>query len=75
MESKSSILECTVDLRSLKAKLTKRLPPESVILADLLREPDSMPASRAEILIPHYLQRLERELERYESRGSLVLKS
>lgn len=65
----------SLDLRQLKEKLKKKLPPESVVLTDLLKEPDSMPIARAEILIPHYLQRLEGELERYESKGPLVLKA
>jgi hypothetical protein len=34
-----------------------------------------MPIAKAEVLIPHYLQRLERELEKYESTGPLVLKT
>ncbi len=65
----------SLDLRPLKEKLKKKLPLESVVLADLLKEPDSMPIARAEVLIPHYLQRLESELEKYESRGPLVLKA
>ena len=65
----------TVDLRPLKEKLKKKLPPDSPVLLDLLREPDSMPVESAEVLIPHYLQRLERELERYETAGPLVLRS
>jgi hypothetical protein len=65
----------TVDTRPLKEKLRKKLPPDSSVLIDLLREPDSMPVESAEILIPHYLRRLERELERYETAGPLVLRS
>jgi hypothetical protein len=65
----------TIDTRPLKEKLRKRLPPDSPVLVDLLREPDSMPVEVAEVLIPHYLRRLERELERYESAGHLVLRS
>jgi len=65
----------TIDLRPLKEKLRKTLPSDSPVLADLLREPDSMPVESAEILIPHYLRRLERELERYETAGPLVLRS
>jgi hypothetical protein len=65
----------SVDLRPFKEKLKKRLPSESFVLIDLLNEPDSMPSTRAEVLIPHYLQRLERELEKYESKGPLVLKA
>jgi hypothetical protein len=64
-----------VDIRGLKEKLRKKLPPDSPVLLDLLREPDSMAVESAEILIPHYLQRLERELERYETVGPLVLRS
>ncbi|MGD0638680.1 MAG: hypothetical protein ABSA72_11650 [Nitrososphaerales archaeon] len=64
-----------IDLRPLKEKLRKKLPSDSPVLADLLREPDSMPVESAEILIPHYLRRLERELERYETAGPLVLRS
>lgn len=62
-------------MRPIKDKLRKRLPSESIVLTDLLNEPDSMPIANAEILIPHYLQRLERELEKYDSRGPLVLKT
>lgn len=65
----------SVDMRPIKEKLRKKLPPESIVLADLLREPDSMPIAKAEVLIPNYLQRLERELEKYESRGPLVLRA
>ncbi|MGP8056986.1 MAG: hypothetical protein ACLP9K_05235 [Nitrososphaerales archaeon] len=59
----------TVDLRSLKERLRKKLPPDNAVLADLLREPDLMPVGRAEVLIPHYLQRLERDLERHGETG------
>lgn len=65
----------SVDLRPLKERLKKKLPSESAVLADLLSEPDSMPVGRAEVLIPHYLKRLERELEDYPPRGPFVLKS
>lgn len=65
----------SVDLRPFKEKLKKRLPFESVVLTDLVNEPDSMPATRAEVLVPHYLQRLERELEKSESKGPLVLRT
>ena len=70
-----SVVEGSVDMRPIKERLKKKLPPESIVLADLLKEPDSMPIARAEVLIPHYLQRLERELEKYESKGPLVLKA
>ena len=50
----------TVDLRDFKERLRKKLPRDSPVLSDLLLEPDSMPADRAEVLIRHYLQRLER---------------
>jgi hypothetical protein len=69
------LVEDSVDMRSIKEKLKKKLPSESVVLADLLNEPDSMPIAKAEVLIPHYLQRLEREFENYESNGPLVLKT
>ncbi len=65
----------SVDLRAFKEKLRAKLPPDSPVLSDLLQEPDSMPVDRAAVLIPHYLLRLERELEKYESRGPLLLKS
>jgi hypothetical protein len=52
-----------IDMRAFKERLGKKLPPDSGVLIDLLSEPDSMPIGRAEVLIPHYLQRLERELE------------
>ena len=64
-----------VDLRGLKAQLRKKLPPDSPVLLDLLGEPDSLPVARAEVLIPHYLQRLERELEKRESGRPLTLRS
>lgn len=59
MESRD---EGSVDLRPFKEKVKKRLPSASVVLTDLLNEPDSMPATRAEVLVRHYLRRLEREL-------------
>jgi hypothetical protein len=62
-----------VGLQPLKEKLRKKLPPDSPVLLDLLREPDSMSVESAEILIPHYLRRLERELERYETSRPAVL--
>lgn len=65
----------TVDLRDFKERLRKKLPRDSPVLSDLLLEPDSMPADRAEVLIPHYLQRLERELEKCEASGPLVFRS
>jgi hypothetical protein len=64
-----------VDVHSFKERLREKLPPDSPMLADLLAEPDSMPVGKAEVLIPHYLQRLERELERREAarKGLLTL--
>ncbi len=63
----------TVDMRPFKERLREKLPPDSSVLADLLDEPDSMSIGKAEVLIPHYLQRLEREIERYEARRGLLL--
>jgi hypothetical protein len=53
-----------VDLRSFKGRLKSKLSADSPVLSDLLQEPDAMPADRAAVLIPHYLRRLERELEK-----------
>jgi hypothetical protein len=66
-----------VDLRAFKERLREKLPPDSPVLADLLAEPDSLPVARAEVLIPHFLQRLEREIDRYGAagRGPLLLRS
>jgi hypothetical protein len=64
----------TVDLRALKDKLRKKLLPDSPVLADLLEEPDSMPVESAEVLIPHYLRRLERELSNQEATKPLLLR-
>jgi hypothetical protein len=64
-----------IDIRPIKEKLKKKLPPDSPVLIDLLNEPDSMPVESAEVLIPHYLRRLERELERYNTSGPFVLRS
>ena len=64
-----------VDIRAFKEGLKKKLPPDSLVLTDLLHEPDSMPISRADVLVPHYQQRLERELEKYEASGPPVLRS
>ena len=66
-------MDAAVDLRSLKDKLRRRLPAGSPALQDLLQEPDAMPADRAAVLIPHYLRRLERELETYQVSGPAVL--
>ncbi len=63
----------TVDLRSFKEKVRARLPADSPVLSDLLLEPDAMPADSAAVLIPHYLRRLERELESYQVSGPAVL--
>ncbi len=60
-------------LHSFKEKLRAKLPSDSPVLSDLLLEPDSMPAERAAVLIPHYIRRLERELESYEPSGPAVL--
>ena len=65
--------QSTVDLKSFKAKLRSKLPAASLVLGDLLLEPDSMPADKAAVLIPHYLRRLERELESYQPSGPAVL--
>lgn len=74
MELKSGSLDGGfVDMRPIKDTLRKKVPPESIVLMDLLKKPDSMPTAKAEVLIPHYLQRLERELDKYESKGPLVL--
>ena len=76
MKSESALRTgSAINLRPLKEKLREKLSPDSPVLLDLLREPDSMPVESAESLIPHYLQRLERELERYETAGPLVLRS
>ena len=61
----------TVDLRSFKEKIRAKLPEDSHVLSDLLLEPDAMPVGRAEVLIPNYLSRLERELEREKAAPSL----
>lgn len=63
-----------VDLRPFKERMRGALPAGSPLLSDLLLEPDSMPVDRAEVLVPHYLRRLERELEKYEAQGPLVLR-
>ncbi|QQG48746.1 MAG: hypothetical protein HY247_00005 [archaeon] len=63
----------TVDLRSFKEKVRAKLPADSPVVSDLLQEPDAMPADRAAVLIPHYLRRLERELESYQVSGPAVL--
>ena len=61
----------TIDLRSFKEKLRAKLPTDSLVLSDLLLEPDTMRADRAAVLIPHYLRRLEWELEKRESAPGL----
>ena len=63
----------TVDLCSFKEKVRARLPADSPVLSDLLQEPDAMSADRAAVLIPHYLRRLERELDSYRVSGPAVL--
>ena len=62
-----------IDLRPFKEKLRSKLLANSPLLSDLLLEPDFMPADRAAVLIPHYLRRLERELETYQVSGPTVL--
>ena len=62
-----------IDLRPFKEKLRSKLLANSPLLSDLLLEPDLMPADRAAVLIPHYLRRLERELETYQVSGPAVL--
>lgn len=64
-----------VDLRPFKEKLRARLPANSPILSDLLQEPDAMPPDRAAVLVPHYLRRLERELEIHARQGPPVLRA
>ena len=66
-------MQSMVDLRSFKDRLRSKLPAASPLLSDLLQEPDAMPADRAAVLIPHYLRRLERELETYHVSGPAVL--
>jgi hypothetical protein len=66
-------MQSTVDLRSFKDKMRSKIPAGSPFLSDLLMEPDAMPADRAAVLIPHYLRRLERELESYQVSGPAVL--
>ena len=53
-----------VDLRPFKEKLRRKLPADSAVLSDLLLEADTMPVGTAEVLIPRYLGRLERELRK-----------
>lgn len=62
-----------VNLAPFKEKMRAKLPPDSPVLFDLLQEPDTMPADRAAVLVPHYLGRLERELETYQVSGPAVL--
>jgi len=65
-----------VDMRAFKERLREKLSRDSPVLGDLLAEPDSMPVGKAEVLVPHYLQRLERELEKNgASRGPLLLRA
>jgi hypothetical protein len=64
----------TVDLRSFKEKVRAKLPVDSQVLSDLLQEPDAVPADKAAVLIPHYLRRLERELETYQGSVPAVLR-
>jgi hypothetical protein len=64
-----------IDIRPFKERLRRKLPPDSGVLTDLLKEPDSMTVSTAEVLIPHYLQRLERELENREMGRQLVMRA
>jgi hypothetical protein len=64
-----------IDIRPFKERLGRKLPPDSAVLADLMREPDSMAVSTAEVLIPHYLRRLERELESRGRSPSLVMRA
>ena len=65
----------TVNLRSFKEKMRSKLPADSPLLRDLLLEPDDMPADKAAVLVPHYLRRLEREVEGYTLSGPLVIRS
>jgi hypothetical protein len=66
----------TIDIRPFKERLRKKLSPDSLVLLDLLSEPDFMSVNRAEILVPHYLQRLERELNKHEPRRTqLIMRS
>ncbi len=74
-EPRLSPVTGSVDIRPFKERLRKKLPPDSPVLIDLLGEADSMSVVRAEVLIPHYLQRLERELEKYEAGESFVLQA
>jgi len=64
MDSKMMLENNTLDMRAFKERLREKLPSDSPVLADLLGEPDSMSVGKAEVLIPHYLQRLEKELEK-----------
>ena len=50
-----------------------RIRTEGSVLADLLLEPDAIPLGRAEVLIPDYLSRLERELERERAAPSIPI--
>ena len=74
-DPKMTLENGAVDMRPFKEALKRKLPADSPVLTDLLNEPDSMPVGRAEVLVPHFLQRLERELERYETRGRFVLRA
>ncbi len=72
---KQHTCERGVDLRSFKGRLRAKLPPDSPVLLDLLLEPNSMPLEKAEVLIPHYLRRLERELEKETRPGPPILRA
>ena len=64
-----------VDLRSFKEKLRSKLPTNRLVITALLSAPDNIPADRAAVLIPHYLRRLEREIEGYAPSGPLIIRS
>ena len=64
-----------IDIRPFKESLKRKLPSDSGVLIDLLIEPDSMYVSTAEVLILHYLRRLERELQNRETRRPLVMRA
>ena len=64
-----------IDIRPFKENLKRKLPSDSGVLIDLLIEPDSMPLGTAEVLIPHYLRRLERELHDRETSRPLVMRA
>jgi hypothetical protein len=64
---KSTISDTNVlDISKWKSEVTKVLPPGCIVAKMILKEPDILERSEAEVKIPMYLRMIKEELDKLE---------